>query len=106
MKTTTPATTKVPPVLFALGLLIEGEGTNPKALVGWLTEALDDADRVLATVMSDDGAQNVACDVVFDRAKHLLAGNGGSDGEIVEAVNRALLLGAALAYRFQSSGAK
>lgn len=108
---------RVPPQLLALGLLIEGQDANPDYVIGSLDDALRDADKVLRKAYScgthDELPQTPAHEIVHDRIaasdvyKKVEAAGGDPCGAVSEAIDQALLLGVALAYRyFQAGGAK
>jgi hypothetical protein len=112
----------VPPPLLALGLMLEGNDCSLRYVVGSLADALRDADKLLAGIYeraadatSHESLEQCAVhDLVFSEVaksaeyKKLEAMKGADpSGVVSEAIDQALLLGVALAYRyFVPSGAR
>ena len=104
MTTTTPTTTTVPLALLGLGLIMNGDGVYPSVVVSALEKALREADHVFAAAVDQEMPQSFAASLVAETHRARLSTK--PDEALTFAVDDALMLGAALAYRYFVQGGR
>jgi hypothetical protein len=105
---------RVPAQLLALGLMLEGAEARPNYVISIFDAALRDADKVLLGVyqrgkmedLEQGPAQGLVHDGVAKSQEYRKLEQAGADPARVvsDAIDQALFLGVALAYRYFASG--
>lgn len=89
----------VPPQLFALGMMLEGQSASPMHVREGLKRALNEADRLIAAAVAATEPSDMP-NAVEGLAERIRAASTNDEANHIDAAEQGLYLGLALAFRY------